>query len=141
MKPIPHVAVSTVVSIAVAIYFKSTICGVSSFLAGVLIDLDHLYDYYREHGFTLNPMAVYRGCVEMDLTRIYLFLHSYELLTILWISISVFSLSKLWIAFAIGVTQHLIFDQIFNPIDKCGYFLSYRIAKGFDITKILTKGR
>ena len=141
MKPIPHVAASAAVSFAVAAYFRSVPCGICSFVTGVFIDLDHLYDYYREHGFTLNPMDVYRGCSEMDLTKVFLFFHSYELLAVLWVSIFVFSLSKLWVAGAIGLTQHMIFDQIFNPINKYGYFLSYRIAKGFDIDKILHRGR
>ena len=125
----------------VASYFKSMSCGVCSFITGVFIDLDHLYDYYREHGFTLNMMDVYRGCSEMNLSKAFLFLHSYELIAFFWVLVLIFSLPNIWIAAAIGLTQHIIFDQIFNPMYKYGYFLSYRIAKGFDIDKIIHRGR
>ena len=32
---------------------------------------------------------------------------------------------------AIGLTQHIIFDQMTNPIRNLGYFATYRIMKNF----------
>jgi hypothetical protein len=107
-------------------------CGIVSFCAGVFIDLDHLFDYFYSHSFTINPKKVYQACLEMNLKRWFLFLHSYELVALFWIAIWLFSLSAVWKALAIGFTQHIIFDQITNPINTCGYFLTYRIMRGFD---------
>jgi hypothetical protein len=131
MLPIGHVITSGFVSLFVGIYFKSLGCAVVSFAAGVLIDLDHLIDYYANHKFTWKAKTVYNTCAKMDLRKLYLVLHSYELVAIFWASIYIFSLSNFWKALAIGLTQHLLFDQIFNPIKTLGYFTTYRIIKGF----------
>ena len=70
-------------------------------------------------------------CLDMNLKKLYLVLHSYEFIAILWIAIYLFSLSNIWKAAAIGFTQHIIFDQLVNPIVPFGYFLTYRMIKGF----------
>ena len=110
--------------------FRSVTCGVASFLAGVLIDLDHLFDYYYTHPLTINPKKVYDACMEMNLKRWFLFLHSYELITAFWVIIFFFGLSNIWKAVAIGFTQHLVFDQLFNPINTYGYFLTFAGDEG-----------
>jgi hypothetical protein len=115
----------------VGLAFKSAKCAVVSFASGVLIDIDHLFDYYSNHGFTLQLKKMYDTFVAVNLRRIYIFLHSGELVIILWVLIYVFSLSNCWKAFAIGLTQHLILDQITNPISAFGYFLIYRAMRGF----------
>lgn len=131
MLPRGHIAISVLVSICVWMWFRSLGCAVISFAAGVFIDLDHVLDYYMNLGFTLNLKKMYDACHQMRLLRLYLVLHSYELLMLLWGSIFIFSLSHYWIALAIGLTQHMIVDQITNPIKRFGYFLSYRILRKF----------
>lgn len=76
----------------------------------------------------------------MNLKRLFLLLHSYELIALFWLVILVFSLGNFWKAVAIGFTQHIIFDQIMNPINIYGYFLTFRIMKGFDKRAILKEG-
>ena len=137
MLPRGHVIASGIISICVWAYFKSIGCAVISFASGVLLDADHLIDYYANHGFTLNPKDVYDACLEMKLNHLYVVLHSYEFLALLWGAIFVFGLSNLWKAFAIGYTQHILLDQITNPIRPLGYFITYRIAKGFKKELIL----
>ena len=74
---------------------------------------------------------IYCVCLRIRFKKLYLLAHSYELIAALWLAIWVFSLSNAWKALAIGITQHLVFDQITNPINRFGYFLTYRIMKGF----------
>lgn len=131
MLPPGHIMASGVISLFVWAYFRSFGCAVVSFAAGVLIDIDHLLDYYANLGFTLNAKKVYGACCEMRLDKLYLAFHSYELVMLLWIAIYAFSLSNIWRAAAIGMTQHLIFDQFTNPIKLPSYFLAYRIANRF----------
>ena len=102
-----------------------------------MIDLDHIIDYYINYHFTLKIKDIYTACLEMKVKRLYLVLHSYEILIVLWGAIFIFPLSNFWKAIAIGLTQHIIFDQITNPISRLGYFLTYRIAKRFDKELIL----
>ena len=109
------------------------------FLTGVLIDLDHLVDYCLARGLTLKLRTIYAACADLSLPKLYIFLHSYELLLLFWLAIYAFSLDKLWVAAAIGLTQHVIFDQITNPVNGLGYFLSYRFARNFDMDLIVNK--
>jgi len=53
--------------------------------------------------------------------------------------ICVMSLGNIWIALAIGATQHMIIDTVTNPINQFGYMLTYRIKKGFKKEFILRK--
>lgn len=122
---------SGIISIFVWIHFKSAGCALASFLAGVVIDLDHLFDYYSNKKFTFSIKRIYYACLKMDLERIYILLHSYEVIALLWIAIYAFSLSNVWKAAAAGFTQHIIFDQITNPLNAFGYFLTYRALKRF----------
>ena len=112
------------------IAFKSLGCAVISFIAGVAIDADHFIDYYLNHPFTLNLNRIYDAFEKPDLTKIYILLHSYEILIALWLSVCLFSMSASWIALAIGLTQHMIFDIFTNPIRVRGYFFTYRIWMG-----------
>lgn len=73
----------------------------------------------------------------MNLKKVYLYLHSYELIIFLWLAIYIFKLPDIWTAIAIGMTQHLILDQITNPVNRMGYFISYRIKNRFEKEAIL----
>lgn len=119
-------------------YFKSIACAVSSFLAGILIDLDHLVDYYLNYGFTIKVKAIYVACLDMSFDKLRLFFHSYELIALAWLAVYALSLSNIWKAAAIGLTQHLIFDQLVNPIKVKGYFFAYRFMQGFKKDSFIT---
>lgn len=106
-----------------------------------MIDLDHLIDYYASHPFTANARTIYFTCLRMDLKKVYIVLHSYEIIACLWITIYVFYLGNFWKAVAIGLTQHIIFDQIVNPISAYSYFLTYRIAKGFKRNDLIEEAK
>lgn len=138
MKPAGHIAISGVISILVGYFFRSIPAGIASFMTGTLIDFDHYFDYYANHHFTLSLRKVYEASEATDFTHLYLLLHSYELVAILWIACLIFSLGPVWKGIAIGLTQHMIVDQFTNPMTFKGYFLSYRILKGFkkeDVTR------
>jgi len=122
-------------------YFRSAAAAFTCFLGGVLIDADHLFDYYANNGFTLKARNIYDACCgATGLKKLYLILHSYELLTIFWMVICVMSLGDLWIALAIGMTQHIVVDTMTNPLNPFGYMLTYRIKKGFKKEYILRNG-
>lgn len=132
MKPAGHIVASCAVSVFVWWYFRSSACALVSFLSGVLIDADHLIDYFADHPFPAHPKKIYNACRDIKCRKLYLFLHSYELIFLLWVLIWALSLSDIWKAFAIGLTQHVMLDQTTNPIIKTGYFLTVRIMKRFD---------
>lgn len=137
MMPVAHVVASGVISALVGLFFKSFGCAAVSFITGVFIDLDHLFDYYISHRFTLNVKRIYCACRMIRFRRLFILLHSYELIALLWIAIYILSLSNIWKAAAIGLTQHMILDQIANPINKYGYFLTYRLMNRFKRDRII----
>ncbi|MDD5495600.1 MAG: hypothetical protein PHP46_00695 [Candidatus Omnitrophica bacterium] len=139
MRPTAHIITSGIIGVWVGLYLKSMGYGLISFLSGIIIDIDHIFDYYRSRGFTHELGKIYHACVKMDLKYAYLLLHSYEFLLLLWTAIILFSLGNFWKAMAIGVTQHIIFDQVTNSINTFGYFLTFRMIKGFESDKILKK--
>ncbi|MBU3958786.1 MAG: hypothetical protein KKE91_02875 [Candidatus Omnitrophica bacterium] len=97
------------------------------------MDIDHILDYYLQQGFTLRIKTIYFWICEREFEFVFLFFHSLELLFIIWVIISVFRLGIYWVVFAIGITQHMILDMLFNQntVYSYSYFLSYRIIKGF----------
>jgi hypothetical protein len=121
------------------IYFKSFECAIASFISGIAIDIDHLIDYYSGHGFSLDFIEIYRTCLDMRLKKFYLILHSYEILILLWMAIIILDLSIVWRAVAIGLTQHVLLDNITNPIRGLSYFMTYRAAKRFDSALLLKR--
>ncbi|MDD4980146.1 MAG: hypothetical protein PHC54_02585 [Candidatus Omnitrophica bacterium] len=105
--------------------------------AGILIDSDHVLDYYANQGITLKIKDIYAWCVEEKYRLIVLIFHSLELAILLWILIWFLRLGIFWIALAIGITQHMVFDLLFNRKLKIfAYFFTFRIIKGFKGEKI-----
>ena len=138
-KPLGHIAISGLIGAFVWWYFKSIGCAVVSFLVGIGVDFDHFMDYYLSRSFTYKVKDIYIACLKTDLKKLYLALHSYEIVVILWGLIFVLSLSNLWKAAAIGLTQHIIVDQFTNPIRTFGYFIIFRAIKRFDSNLIVSK--
>ncbi|MDD5135784.1 MAG: hypothetical protein PHX20_04960 [Candidatus Omnitrophica bacterium] len=141
MAPIPHVVASGIISALFLAYFRSVGYAAICFLSGVLIDGDHIIDYYLNRGLTLNILKIYKCCLTNSLKKIYVILHSYELVLFLWAAIYIFGLSKFWQAIAVGMTQHILLDQIANPVTAFAYFFVYRAANGFDAGRILAIGK
>jgi len=132
-----------VVGAAVAIYFKSFVCGAASFLAGVLVDIDHVLDYLINYGFRFRIKTFWYCSMRTKYGRLSLVLHSYELVILFWVLILAVRPGNIWTAAAVGMTQHLILDHIRNI--RCGkmgwqpYFFLFRLKKGFATDRIMKK--
>lgn len=133
MKPIYHVAISTGLSAIVYAWFKSIPAAMACFLSGIFIDLDHHLDYFIcQRKIPSSYKKLLEWCAAHKTGRFYMIFHSYELLTILWLNIYFLKLDEIWIGFALGVSVHLICDQIVNPLKPLYYFLIYRFMHRFD---------
>jgi len=101
---------------------------------GVLIDLDHLIDYYFffRHKFTLKNFL---SCAFLRSGKAYLFLHSWEIVFVgLILGATLESIELL--LFSLSLTLHLVIDNMQRKNLLC-YFLIYRIAKKFEVRIIL----
>ncbi len=139
MSPTHHVIISAGTSAAFWYFTQSPSGTAACFLSGILIDIDHHLDYFLcKKELPLNYQKLYHFCEREKAGNLYLFLHSYELMAVFWAVIFYFQLSWLWAGLALGMTVHMLADQIFNPVAPLCYFLVYRAKQGFSRAKLLT---
>jgi hypothetical protein len=104
--------------------------GLAFAVGGVLIDLDHLPDYWIEKGFTLSLNELNRYFGGRDAKRLFLVLHAWEWNAALWVAWAGLGLPW-WVAgLAAGHLTHLALDQRHNLLQPWAYsfFARYRIG-------------
>ena len=122
---------------------------IASLLGGVLIDLDHLIDYFLAFGTKFNLTYFLKGYQFLKPDKIYTPLHSWELVIILFLSLPavaiLFKQAKeglifrvLLLALSISLFLHLSVDVLTNNMLPQSYFLTYRIQNNFDLKKLVT---
>ncbi|MEE8382625.1 MAG: hypothetical protein V3R78_12210 [Thermodesulfobacteriota bacterium] len=102
-----------------------------------MIDIDHFFEYIKDVGWNLNTKQFFKFCYEIKYERLYLLFHAYEYLFLIAIVIVISDFNHLVIAAGIGYTQHLIFDQVSNPVKPMTYFISYRLKNRFSKQRLL----
>lgn len=137
MKVHYHIGLSLAVAIAVFALYRSTAMAVSAFLSGILVDIDHVFDYLREYGFRSDVRFFFHSCHQTLFRRVVLFLHAWEWFALLVISAVLLRDNSIVIGICIGMGQHLVADQFTNHICKWGYFIIYRLRCGFVASKII----
>ena len=138
MKPSHHIIISGCVSLGYHAAMHSWPATVGCFLSGVLIDIDHYWEYYvHRKKFPFRYKDLVDFCVPNKDGKLYLIFHAYEYLLAFWLLIYMLHLGVVWVGIALGLTVHLILDQIFNPIKPLFFFMAYRIKHGFQKSKIL----
>ena len=118
MNPPGHAAISLTIGGVVWAVTKSPYSMASAFLTGVLIDLDHLVEYYW-------------WFVKGDNTRVLYFLHSYEILVPAFLAGYLSGWNPVVVGSSFAFLGHLLTDQIANPVVPWGYFFTYRAVKRF----------
>jgi len=139
MKPSQHVVFSAGLALGVEAAMHSWPASLGCFLSGVLIDLDHHLDYCLVHKkFPFKYQDLVHFCWDAKVTKLYLFFHAYEYLFVLWLSILILHLGKIWTGVAIGLTAHIVCDQFTNPVRPMFYFLTFRLQNQFTKVKIVS---
>lgn len=132
MTPAQHIVASTATSTFFYYLTQSWPGTVVCFLSGILIDLDHVLDYWIfKRKISLSFKELDNFCTEDKSGKIFLILHSYELMFILWIVSAYFKWPTEWLGALYGMSVHLLCDQIGNPVYPPAYFLFYRWKIGF----------
>ncbi len=136
MKLRSHVIASLLFSTLIFMIFKSWKITAVSFFSGVLIDIDHVFDYSWEFRKRFRVKEFFDTHYN-DRNLFYMVIfHSWELLALL--SICAFSMSwNSWIVgVTIGFTQHIILDQIFNKTNRWIFFFFWRLKNDFNVKKM-----
>ncbi len=120
MKPIYHLAVSTVISGILYTIFRSWGLVIASFISGIFIDLDHIIDYFIINGihFNLKEFSNFfkkkkYWKVASKHWRINLIFHGWEWLVVLSILAGITNWNTVVTGILIGFGHHIILD-VFN---------------------------
>lgn len=132
-----HLMSSIPLAAVVYFYFKSKIITLAFLIGYIFIDLDHLPDYFITYGINLNIVQFFEATYNFKYKTLILFLHSYELLALIWFSLWIFKLDNLFlVGMGLGFTIHIILDHLTNPIHPMGYFFIFRSLKGFKANRL-----
>lgn len=107
-----HIALTVPVA---AIFYgitKSWCGSMGVFITGVLVDVDHLLEYWHDRGIKLNIPEFFKYGNSGINTRHFIVFHSYELLVILLLCMQISTLSYFFFGLATGLLLHLILDYI-----------------------------
>ncbi len=141
MKLSGHLVAAAPFGLGLGLISGSPTAGATGALSAVLVDADHVLDYLiatgRFEGLDHFFDFFHRG----RLKKILVLFHSYEL----WLAELVFLPLLLPPALALGILAghlyHLLIDQLFNPVNRWGYFLTWRLRKRLDYELFFTPGR
>lgn len=138
MRTVGHIITSAGVGLFTYHRYKSKGAGIASFLAGWLIDLDHVLDYVKAHGWKLNWQRINEAKHEDYSGKLFLILHSYELLAVFFLFCRHPNKRAYRDGISLSILTHLLLDQKCNPGRKpLTYFLAHRAYKKFDAVQIL----
>lgn len=112
-------------------------------LGGVLIDLDHLIDYFLAFRWRWRLSYFLKGYQFLKSDKVYVLLHGWEYIIVLSLVLWTMDMStSIFIglfAFGLGSLFHLIVDTFVNHgMTFWGYSFFYRLQRGFDVEKIVT---
>ena len=138
MRTSGHIAVSAVIGMFIYGAYGEPGPAIASFLVGTLIDLDHIIDYLYAHGKKWDWKKINAAHHEKVSGKLYVPLHSYELLLLYFFLTMDPSLTPWRVGVTLSMLAHFLCDQFFNPNRKFStYFLIHRIIHNFDTTKVL----
>ena len=107
--------------------FKSLAGALVCFFSGILVDVDHYFDYVRDRGLNFNIKRFFRYTYGLQYDQLFIVFHAYEYLVPLALILIISEYNLLLVAASVGFTQHLLFDQFFNPVKPFAYFITYRL--------------
>lgn len=139
MKPSRHIAVSAVISAILWGLTRSLTASAAALATGILIDLDHVPDYWLHVFMKKERFGVHHFfhiCHRSLLKKGFLLLHAVEWVVLAWVLYALMPGNMLVLGCAVGLSQHLFFDQLTNPIHWYGYSILYRACTRFELNAI-----
>jgi hypothetical protein len=141
MKIKHHALASTIISGILYSIFKSWGLAVASLISGIFVDLDHIVDYWIEHGLRLDLKQFFNYFDEKNFEnrkKLFFIFHGWEWLIAL-LMIAMLTDWNLWVTGLLaGYGQHIILDEIYNSSRYrlrpyvLGYSLLWRLKNGFE---------
>ena len=108
-----------------------------SLLFGVLIDVDHVLDYWYANGIRFDVRTFMQGQYEKRSKRVFVLLHAFEYIPLLYAFWRAYKNRDLAVAVASAFALHVLADQLLNGVKPWGYFVTYRARHGFKADAIV----
>ncbi|MBN2120855.1 MAG: hypothetical protein JW734_07370 [Candidatus Omnitrophica bacterium] len=124
-----HAGTSVIGAVLIYFFYKNPFYILSFFIGSIFIDLDHFIDYFLYYGFRFN-LRKFVGVEYLASGKVYMFIHSWEILIILLSVSLIFRLDYLFF-FSIGMSIHLLIDT-FHEIRPLFYSIFFRMHKKFN---------
>ena len=136
MKLKQHITISLFLSAFLLVVSKSWIIFTASLISGVLIDIDHVLDYFLGFRKRFRVKEFFDACYNGKILFIMVIFHSWELLALLSICAFAMRWNPWIIGITIGFTQHVVVDQVFNKPNKWSFFFLWRLNNSFNAKKM-----
>jgi hypothetical protein len=123
------------------IYRKPLWSFLAGFLSGVLVDLDHLIDYFLAFGWSFNLVYFRRGYEFMKNNKNYTIFHGWEyviILLVIWMLVKNKTAKAVALALALGLFFHLGTDVVIDKLPIKSYSIIYKIKSNFDVEKMVS---
>lgn len=134
-----HAAFSVTISGILYVIFKSWGLTFGCLIAGIFIDLDHIYDYVREHGRPFHIKNFFHMNHTAQYNRIVLFWHGWEWVGIWGITAWISDWSPWITGGLVGFTLHIVLDAVQNGSNLQCYSLIWRWTRGFEFDTTFPK--
>lgn len=108
----------------------------AAFVSGILIDLDHLFDYFLAFGFHFDLYTFLYNQQFVVTRKNYVVFHGYEYAALLGISLywaKKRQIKMILLALLLSMLFHLVVDMMIYSIPVKHYSLIYRILTDFQI--------
>ena len=119
MGHVGHTVISGAVGGGVWLATGSPAAAGAAFGAGVLIDVDHLYDYYQRY-------------VKRRQHKVYVLFHAWEYSLIGLLILTMALYHPVLLGVFLGHLSHVVTDHLVNRLSPFGYSILYRLSRGFD---------
>lgn len=105
---------------------------VLSLVFGVLVDVDHFFDYWYSEGRVCFDWKTFMGTRYWRKSgRLFVFFHAWEWLPLVFLVWQAWKGRRWAVAATAAMSSHLVADHLVNELKPLGYFLLYRLAHGF----------
>ncbi len=134
-----HTAFSITISGILYLMFKSWGLAIACLISGIFIDLDHLVDVIREHGWSVRVKEFFDICRKAQFDRILLVWHGWEWVILLGEASWQTGWNPWITGVFIGISQHVVLDSLFNTRNPLSYSLIWRWRRDFHFDTIFPK--
>lgn len=120
MKLTSHIIATTPLAGLSFVFTKSLEASAGLVLGGILIDIDHLLEFWYDRGFSLNMRDFFSFGNNGAATHFFILLHSYEFFFLLLAARRFMPVSFFWEGIAVGLAVHILLDYI-NIVARLQY--------------------